>query len=130
MLNDIIRFTNDVCQAWITAPAGQADEMAEYIANAAQSLNGTAPEMKIFKTGEVPLADLPEEVQKDVRGILRAFDVCHVEYEHGAFRAGTCVCLQATYPADHFVAGSYRAEDVYTPEQRRENFIEEFGYAP
>lgn len=69
-------------------------------------------------------------MQQKVRGILRAFDVCHVEYEHGAFHAGTCVCLQSLYPADHFVAGTYRVEEVYTREERRQNFIEEFGYIP
>ena len=129
-MNDIIRFTNDIAQTWIPVPEGHAEELVEYIAKAAENLNGTAPDAKVFKAGQVPLEELPEDVQQKVRGTLKAFDVCHVEYEHGAFHAGTCVCLQATYPTDHFVAGSYKAKDVYTPEERRQNFIEEFGYAP
>lgn len=130
MLNDMIRYTNMLGHFWITAPKGTAEGFVEYVENAAKELDGEAPEVKIYEAGKVPLEELPEDVQREVRGTLRAYDVCHVEYEHGAFHARTCACLQASYPQDHFVVGTYRAKDVYTEEQRRQNFIEEFGYAP
>ena len=37
---------------------------------------------------------------------------------------------KGNYHYDHFVCGRYLQTEVYTKEERRQNFIEEFGYAP
>lgn len=87
-------------------------------------------ESKIFEPGEMPFEDLPPDVQESARGTLRAYDEVNVEYEYGRWIASASYGICAEYNWDHYVAGFYKAKDIYTPEQRRQNFIEEFGYAP
>lgn len=83
-----------------------------------------------FSVGEVPLDKLPDEIQAEVKECLRVFNEAHVTYENREFHVSTSVCLCAHYADDHFVCGTYKARDVYTPEQRKKIFIEEFGYSP
>lgn len=83
-----------------------------------------------FSAGQMPLESLPEEVQEKAKSILRAFDQVSVNYENGSFRVSASICLTATYARDHFVCGRYNQTDVYTKEERKQNFFEEFGYIP
>ena len=92
--------------------------------------NNPVVSYQVFGQDEALLTDLPEDVQAEVKKVLRAYDRCNVVYENNKFSVGTGCCLKSTYAWDHFVVNEYKAHDVYTPEERRQNFVEEFGYAP
>lgn len=128
--NDIIKFTNENGTTWIAIQNGEAEKFVELVNNVNKAQGNNAPKSKIFKAGQVALEELPEETQQEVRDTLRAFDECYVEYFNNQWYVSTCIVLLAKYPRDQFTAGTYKAKEVYTKEQRRQNFIEEFGYAP
>ena len=75
-------------------------------------------------------AALPEDVQDKARGHLRAFNECLIVFEHGRFSVGGGACLAASYAPDHKVHGIVYADDIYTPEERICNYIEEFHDYP
>ena len=83
-----------------------------------------------FTSGAMPLEALPEDIQEKVKSTLKAFDEVSVDYEHGRFNVFAGYCVKKNYHYDHFVCGRYLQTEVYTKEERRQNFIEEFGYAP
>lgn len=86
--------------------------------------------IELFEVDKMPLEKLPEEIQQEVRQTLKAYQRCNVYFEYGKFHTRTGYCVKAEYNFDHFVCGEYKASDVYTEEERRQNFIESFGYAP
>lgn len=81
-------------------------------------------------TGDLKFEQLPIEVQEEVKSTLRAFDRCYVVYENLNFKVSASIGITASYAKDHYFCGEYKAKDIYTLEERRKNFIEEFGYAP
>jgi hypothetical protein len=81
-------------------------------------------------TYPVPLEALPNDVQDKVKSTLRAFSEVSVTYENMKFTTSAAICLSARYAYDHMVCGRYKQEEVYTKEERRQNFKEEFGYTP
>ena len=83
--------------------------------------------IEVFKAGEMPLEKLPEAVQQEVRQTLKAYQRCNVYFEYGEFHVRTGYCIKANYNFDHIVCGEYKAKEVYTPEERRQNYIEVFG---
>ena len=83
---------------------------------------------EVYSVDSMPLEALPEEIQMKVKNTLKAFDKVNVEFESGKFSASVGCCIKSSYGYDHFVCGTYRADEVYTKEERRQNYIEEFGY--
>lgn len=84
-------------------------------------------DIEVFEVGEMPLDKLPEEIQQEVRQTLKAYQRCNVYFEYGKFHTRTGYCIKAEYNFDHYVCGEYKASEVYTPEERRQNYIEVFG---
>ena len=69
---------------------------------------------------------LPAQVQKHALEILKVYDAQDIYYSNGEYHFG--LFLLDKYPADHRYIGRYYAKDLYTPEERDKNFVEEFGY--
>lgn len=84
----------------------------------------------VFAPGEVKLDDLPADVQTEVRETLKAYHDCAVVFEHGKFNVSAGSCIKSHYNFDHFVCGRYRDDAVYTIEERRKNYEEQFGSKP
>ena len=91
-----------------------------------QFLNPCGATYKIFEVGKMPLSELPEEVQSEVKSILKAYDRVNVVFEYNEFHVSASTCIKSSYNYDHFVCGRYNADEVYTPEERRQNYIECF----
>lgn len=108
---------------YITFPANKVEE-------AKQLMRTLTTDFEIFNVSEMPLDVLPIEIQNKVKRILKAYSEVNVTYEYGEFRVSTGYCIKSNYHYDNFVCGYYKQEDVYNEEQRRQNFIEEFGYVP
>lgn len=85
---------------------------------------------KTFEVGDMPLNELPEDIQVKVKDILKVFPRCTVTYEYGKFTASASSCIKASYHYDHFVCGTYTDKEVYTIEERRQNYREAFGENP
>ena len=73
---------------------------------------------------------LPQEVQEKIKKTLRAYDEVFVVFEYGKYNVGVGVSLKAHYAPDHEVIGTFYAKDIYTPEERAINYIEEFHEYP
>ena len=73
---------------------------------------------------------LPEEIQEEVRSVLKVFPKCTVVYEYGKFEVNTGTAIKTKYGKDHFVYGIYLDKDIYTIEERRNNYRESFGSNP
>ena len=71
---------------------------------------------------------LPIEEQARIKSTLKAYDEVVVFYENGSYTHG--VCLKATYAPDHEYIGTYRADEIYTEDERIENYINEFNCYP
>lgn len=82
--------------------------------------------MKKYNENEMRFEQLPEEVQADVKRVLRAFDECPVVYEHGKYIIGGGICIKAKYAEDHKFIGVYYADDIFTEEERIINYAEAF----
>lgn len=76
------------------------------------------------------LNTLPQEVQEKVKNVLKAYDEVHVTFEDGDFYTSTGVALKAAYAKDFEVIGTYRADEVYTKEERMLNYINVFQDYP
>lgn len=84
----------------------------------------------VFEAGEMPFEQLPDEIKDRAKMILRAYPNCTVVYESGKFSISVGSCIKANYKADHFVCGKYTDKEIYTLEERRQNYREEFGSEP
>lgn len=111
-------------KVYVTIPAHAEDAMIELFKTAGVT------EIETFESNSMKLEDLPEEIQAKVKNTLKAYDSVNVTFEHNRFESSVGVCIKANYGIDHFVCGRYEAKEVYTEEERRENFKEEFGYYP
>jgi hypothetical protein len=76
------------------------------------------------------LKDFPQDVQTKVLDILKAYNKVTVSYEYGVYNVSTGSCIKAVYGEDHEVYGDFHAEDIYTIEERTENYIESFHEYP
>jgi len=74
------------------------------------------------------LNTLPIEEQESIKRTLRAYDEVVVFFENGKYTHG--VCLKSSYAPDHEYVGTYRADEVYTEDERIENYINEFNCYP
>lgn len=71
---------------------------------------------------------LPIEEQARIKRELKAYDIVDVFFEDGRYTHG--VCLKNRYADDHEYIGTYRAKDIYTEDERIENYINEFNCYP
>ena len=124
-MNTLFHYINNGSEGYITVDSKAADEFEKLVKETTKQNT-----FERFESGNVPLVAMPKETRDKVMSVLRAFDEVSVEYENGGFRVFTGSYLSASYAIDHFFCGRYRADEVYTREQRRQNFIEEFGYDP
>ncbi len=74
--------------------------------------------------------ELPADVQMAIMDTLKAFKQVYVSYENGSYNVSTAVGVKATYGQDHRFVGTVYAADVYTLEERTENYIECFHDYP
>lgn len=72
--------------------------------------------------------ELPENLQNEIKDYLRAYNKVTVWYENGRYTFGTC--LKKTYAADHEFIGEYRADEIYTDDERILNYVNEFQSYP
>ena len=128
-MNCMIKFTTDNGTHYTTCPANKSDEMIQFYEDLGSKCD-VSVFAEVFQVGKMPLSELPEAIQDQVRSTLKAYSKCSVTYEHGKFSAGAGCCIKASYGFDHFPCGEYKASEVYTLEERRQNYIESFGYAP
>ena len=82
----------------------------------------------VIESGNMNLADLPEEVQIKVKETLKMYDQTHVYFEYNEFSESPHSCLKAHYNHDHFFCGTYYAKDVYTAEERKVHLAELNSY--
>lgn len=129
-MNNMIKVTCVDGINFITSKDYATKKMTELIDEAIKQQPERNVSYKVFKSGEMPLEELPELIQAQVKSVLRAYSRCTVTYENSKFSVSACTCIRATYDWDHFVAGTYKDDEVYTLEERRQNYKEEFGYAP
>lgn len=87
-------------------------------------------DIQVFKPDTMKLDDLPEKVQAEAKDVLKAYNRVNVIYEYSTWHVSASICVKSSYGYDHFFAGTYYAKDVYTEEERRQNFFEAFGYQP
>ncbi len=73
---------------------------------------------------------LPKEIQDKVKNTLKAYDEAHITYEYGAYKVSVGVALTATYAPDFKVIGTISANEIYTQDERIENYINEFQDYP
>lgn len=73
---------------------------------------------------------LPKEIQDKVKNTLKAYDEAHVTYENGAYKVSVGVALTATYAPDFKVIGTISANEIYTQDERIENYINVFQDYP
>lgn len=125
--NDLIKLTTTKGSTFCTAFVGTTDGVVAFINKLAEQKPELNPVIEVFEVAKMPLEKLPEEVQSEVKNILKAFDTCTVVHEYEKFRVSVGSCIKSDYNFDHFVCGRYLASDVYTPEERRRNYIEAFG---
>ena len=128
-MNSMIKMTTEHGTAYITCPARNTEEMiAHYESFAAQC--DTDVFLESFSVGKMPLDKLPDDIQAQVRSTLKAYHKCNVTYEHGKFHASAGCGIKSSYGFDHFPCGEYKASEVYTIEERRQNYRECFGSNP
>ena len=123
MKNTMIKVhTKDNRIGYLACPEVNVDDMIGFMED-----TGNLEKAERYTVGNMPLEALPEEVQNKVKSILKAYDNANVVYEYGKFSASASVCIKSHYHYDHFVCGRYTAEEVYTEEERRQNYQECFG---
>ena len=72
---------------------------------------------------------LPEEVQEKVKEILKAYNSTSVTFENGKYHFGG-YCLKKTRARDYEYIGEYKADDIFTKEERIINYVESFHSYP
>lgn len=76
------------------------------------------------------LNTLPIEVQEKIKNTLKAYDEVHVIYEYGEYHVSVGIALKAHYAPDHKVIGTFKANEIFTQDERIENYINEFQAYP
>lgn len=73
---------------------------------------------------------LPTEVQEKAKEVLKIYNEVHIIFENGEYKASACYGLRSSYPADFKVIGDYKAEEIFTPDERILNYINSFHEYP
>ena len=74
--------------------------------------------------------NLPSSVQSEVREVLKAYPSVNVHYEYGEYHVSTGACIKSQYGADRKDFGTIIAAEVYTEEERTENYCNSFADYP
>lgn len=74
--------------------------------------------------------NLPLKVQSEVREILRSYNSVSVWFEYGEYHVSTGACIKAQYGADRKDFGTIIAAEVYTADERIENYCNSFADYP
>ena len=74
--------------------------------------------------------ELPKEVQEEVKDWLKVYNETHVTFENGHYKVSSSISLLAKYPEDFKVIGDYKANEVFTAEERMVNYIVSFHDYP
>lgn len=74
--------------------------------------------------------ELPKAVQEDIKRALKAYDRVYVIYENGDYHVSVAIGLKAQYAPDHKVIGEYKADEIYTEDEKMINYIETFHEYP
>lgn len=124
MKRNMIKATNPTNNATIhiVLPAHSTNEMIDCL----RAVNADVV-IKVFELSKMPLEELPVDIQEKAKDVLKAFDNVNVVFEYNRFEVSASCCIKSHYNYDHFVCGRYSAKDVYTEEERRQNYIESFG---
>lgn len=130
MTKELIKFTNSVGSYYMIALDGKGYQLAQLVTNAAKRFQNDAPVYSIYQQNDMLFEELPVEIIREVMETLKVYEECHVEFFGDEFHVCVGWILTAIDPDDLFICGTYRAKEIYTKEQRRQNFIESFGYPP
>lgn len=120
-INNLIHAANENGAAWVTCPTETTEQLLDLFHQANASVD-------VYAVDKMPFEALPESTREKVKETLKAFDKCNVTFERNEFHVNTGYCIRASYHYDYFVCGEYKASEIYTAAERRENFIEVFGY--
>lgn len=123
MKNTMLRLTNVNATIYTTCPSENVNKLIEMFKEAP-----FPPTVETWESDKMKLEDLPEEVQNKVKETLRVFNKAHVTFEHNQFEVSAHYCLKARYGYDHFWCGEYKASEVFTEEERRQNLAELNSY--
>lgn len=118
----MLRVAKDGKSGFMVLEEGLANKMVDILKAA------NADEVKILSSDEMKFEDFDEEVKAKIKEVLRAYDKVYVTYENGKFQVSTFIGIRSSYSEDHFFCGEYKAKEIYTFEERKQNFIEVFGY--
>lgn len=120
----MIKVENGNAISYMVENESTVEKLGQYIKD-----NFSGAKVEIYKN-DLTFEQLPDEIKSEVKSILKAFNVAYVDYENGKFKASASIGITAHYAKDHYFCGVYKAEEIYTKEERKQNFIEEFGYCP
>lgn len=81
------------------------------------------------KTKMKKFEELPKEVQEKVKEILKAYNTVSVTFENGKYHYGG-YCLKNSYASDYEFIGDYKADEIFTKEERIINYVESFHTYP
>lgn len=86
--------------------------------------------VEVLNWNELELKDYPNEVREEIIDTLKVYDKVYVTYEGVEYKISSGFGIRGSYPRDYFICGEYSASEVFTKQERTENFIEKFGYKP
>lgn len=129
-MKEMIIVSNVNGTAHIVIPSENTRKFLDMLDEAAKRYPDLGNSYTVYQVNKVPLEALPIEIQEKVKSTLKAYNSCNVYFEYNEFHASASVGIKSNYNYDHFVCGRYLAKEVYTEEERRQNYIESFGYAP
>ena len=73
---------------------------------------------------------LPDDVQSEIKEWLKVYDETHVTFENGKYKVSSSVSIRSHYPDDFKVIGSYKADEIFTKEERMINYMVSFHDYP
>ena len=79
---------------------------------------------------KIELEKLPEHIVKEVRDTLKAYDECHILYQNGKYETSVGIGIYNTYPEDYKFIGTAYVDDIYTIEERTQNYLTVFHDYP
>lgn len=74
--------------------------------------------------------ELPVDVQNEIKDTLTAYNDVSVVYENGEYRVLAAIGIKSEYAADHKFIGTYKADEIYTEDERIINYIKNFRCYP
>lgn len=73
---------------------------------------------------------LDENVKLEVLSVLKCYDVVHVTAYNGEFHVSPHTMIFGEYPTDYKNIGTFKANDIYTEQERVDNYKSSFGCNP